>query len=184
MHMAQKVKNISQYSCAFYRTLLSDYSCSSMEYAVHENHRHMNFFSYGKIIRILAESCVLYYIVIVFMIITAQQIQYNEIHVKNYLYMQVKTIYLKSYTCQYWIFYIATVSNAHDIITKFVPFLLTIIKLFKFLLNYTIVILYHHPLAIHLVVFKSEFYNTTLYMCKAWRQGNFTFVIYSWGNIP
>ena len=79
MHGAQKVKNISQYSCAFYRTLFSDYSCSSMEYAVHENHRHMNFLSSRKIIWILAESCVLYYIVIVFMIITAQQIQYNEI---------------------------------------------------------------------------------------------------------
>ena len=37
MHGAQKVENITQYSCAFYRTLFSDYSCSAMEYAVQEN---------------------------------------------------------------------------------------------------------------------------------------------------
>ena len=63
----------------FNSTLFSDYSCSSMEYAVQENHRHMNFLSSGKIIWILAESCVLYFIVIIFRIITAQQIQYNEL---------------------------------------------------------------------------------------------------------
>ena len=63
----------------FHRTPFSDYSCSSMEYAVQENHRHMNFLSSGKIIWILAESCVLYFIVIISRIITAQQIQYNEI---------------------------------------------------------------------------------------------------------
>ena len=46
-----------------------------------ENHRHMNILSSGKIIWILAESCVLYFIAIISRIITAQQIhvQYNEI---------------------------------------------------------------------------------------------------------
>ena len=44
-----------------------------------DNHRHMSFLSSGKIIWILAESCVLYFIVIISRIITAQQIQYNEI---------------------------------------------------------------------------------------------------------
>ena len=79
MHGAKKVKNISQYSCASYRTLFSDYPCSSAEYAVQQNHRHMNILASGKIILILAESCVLYFIVIIFRIITTQQIQYNEI---------------------------------------------------------------------------------------------------------
>ena len=39
----------------------------------------MNFLSSGKIIWILAELCVLYFIAITSRIITAQQIQYNEI---------------------------------------------------------------------------------------------------------
>ena len=52
MHGAQKVKNISQYSCAFYRTLFSDYPCSSAEYAAQQNHRHMNILASGKIILI------------------------------------------------------------------------------------------------------------------------------------
>ena len=78
MRGTQKVKSISQYSCAFYRTLFSEYSYSSMEHAVQENHRHMNFLSSGKIIWIFAESvCCIF--VIIFRIITAQQIQYNEI---------------------------------------------------------------------------------------------------------
>ena len=52
-----------------------------------ENHRHMNILSSGKIIWILAESCVFYFIAIISRIITAQQIhvQYNEIK-KNYMY--------------------------------------------------------------------------------------------------
>ena len=88
MHGAEKVKNTSQYSCAFYRTPFSDYSCSSIEYAVRENHWHMNFLSSNKIIWILAESCVLYFIVIISRIITAQQIQYNEVKngIKSYMY--------------------------------------------------------------------------------------------------
>ena len=45
-----------------------------MEYAVQEIHRHMNFLSSIKIIWILAESCMLYLIVIILRIITAQQI--------------------------------------------------------------------------------------------------------------
>ena len=50
-----------------------------MEYAEQENHWHMNFLSSGKFIWILAESCLLYFIVIIARIITAQPIQYNEI---------------------------------------------------------------------------------------------------------
>ena len=59
IHRAQipVVKNISQYSFAFHRTLFSDYSYGSMEYAVQVNHRHI-FLSSDKIILILAESCV------------------------------------------------------------------------------------------------------------------------------
>ena len=74
MHGAQREKNISQYFCAFYCKLFSDYSCSSMEYAVQEIHRYMNFLSSIKIIWILAESCMLYLIVIILRLITAQQI--------------------------------------------------------------------------------------------------------------
>ena len=79
MHGTQKVKNISQYSCAFYCTLFSDYSwlhgiCCARKSSTHE----MNFLSSGKIIWIFAESvCCIF--VIIFRIITAQQIQYNEI---------------------------------------------------------------------------------------------------------
>ena len=51
-----------------------------MAYRHTENHWHMNFLSSDKIIWILAESCVLYFIVIISRIITAQQIQYNEIN--------------------------------------------------------------------------------------------------------
>ena len=75
MHAGLREKRISHnIFCAFYCTLFSDYSCSSMEYAVQEIHRHMNFLSSIKIIWILAESCMLYLIVIILRIITAQQI--------------------------------------------------------------------------------------------------------------
>ena len=80
MHGAQKVKNVSQYSCAFYRTLFSEYPCNSMEYAVQENHRHMNFLTSAKIIWIFAES-VFCIFVIMFRIIPAQEIQYDEVKI-------------------------------------------------------------------------------------------------------
>ena len=71
-----------------------------MEYAVQENHRHMNFLSSGKIIWTFAESvCCIF--VIIFRMITAQQLQYNELKKKNYMYSDGQkhntTVFLDSF---------------------------------------------------------------------------------------
>ena len=70
------------------------------------------------------------------MIITAQQIQYNEIHVKKTTCTcRLRQFIWNLILANIGAFYIATVSNAHDIISKVVPFLMTIIKLFIELYN-------------------------------------------------